>query len=186
LLAELSRPREAAAYSDGVLVALAPPDFSMPYNVVCLTSTALAVYVGASVNGLLRRGKGQGRKGRRRGGGDGRGSSGRQGGRGGGGGKGDGGEDEGCEDESGSESGSSSSDDQEGDRDEAARLARAARRRARKRRRVLRALAFGGVFVGLALWIDPELRASCAAYLPEEWRPRNATEEARGLLAGVA
>jgi len=42
-------------YSEGLLVPLAPPDFSMPYNVVCLTSTVLAIYIGATLNALLRR-----------------------------------------------------------------------------------------------------------------------------------
>ena len=34
---------------------LAQPDFSMPYNVCCLTSTVLAVYLGALLNTLLKR-----------------------------------------------------------------------------------------------------------------------------------
>ena len=42
-------------YSEGLLVPLAVPDFSMPYNVICLTSTVLAVYFGATLNALLRR-----------------------------------------------------------------------------------------------------------------------------------
>ncbi len=37
---------------------LAPPDFSMPYNVICLTSTVLAVFIGATLNTLLRRPEG--------------------------------------------------------------------------------------------------------------------------------
>ena len=41
--------------SDGGLVQLAQPDFSMPYNVCCLTSTVLAVYLGALLNALLKR-----------------------------------------------------------------------------------------------------------------------------------
>ena len=44
-----------ALYSAALLVPLAPPDFSMPYNVVCLTSTVLAVYIGAALNALLKR-----------------------------------------------------------------------------------------------------------------------------------
>jgi phosphatidylinositol glycan class T len=42
-------------YSPDLLVPLAVPDFSMPYNVICLTSTVLAVYVGSTLNALLRR-----------------------------------------------------------------------------------------------------------------------------------
>ena len=42
-------------YSDGLLVQHANPDFSMPYNVICLTSTLLAVYVGATLNTLIKR-----------------------------------------------------------------------------------------------------------------------------------
>lgn len=41
--------------SDGALVQLAQPDFSMPYNVCCLTSTVLAVYIGSFLNALLKR-----------------------------------------------------------------------------------------------------------------------------------
>lgn len=42
-------------YSDGLLVTLASPDFSMPYNVICLTSTVLAVFLGATANTLIKR-----------------------------------------------------------------------------------------------------------------------------------
>jgi phosphatidylinositol glycan class T len=35
------------------VVPLAVPDFSMPYNVICLTSTVLAVFVGGVLNALL-------------------------------------------------------------------------------------------------------------------------------------
>ncbi|KAI8464451.1 MAG: Gpi16 subunit, GPI transamidase component-domain-containing protein [Monoraphidium minutum] len=55
LLAAVGAARPGVLYSEGLLVPLAPPDFSMPYNVVCLTSTVLAVYLGASLNALLRR-----------------------------------------------------------------------------------------------------------------------------------
>lgn len=41
--------------SEGAVVQLAQPDFSMPYNVCCLTSTVLAVYLGAMLNALLQR-----------------------------------------------------------------------------------------------------------------------------------
>lgn len=40
-------------YSPGLVVPLAVPDFSMPYNVICLTSTVLAVFVGGVLNALL-------------------------------------------------------------------------------------------------------------------------------------
>lgn len=39
-----------------LLVPLAAPDFSMPYNVICLSSTVLAVYFGAVLNLLTKRG----------------------------------------------------------------------------------------------------------------------------------
>jgi len=42
-------------YSNGLVTSLAVPDFSMPYNVVCLTSTVLAVFLGAVINSLLQR-----------------------------------------------------------------------------------------------------------------------------------
>lgn len=32
---------------------LAVPDFSMPYNVICLTSTVLAIFMGGVLNALL-------------------------------------------------------------------------------------------------------------------------------------
>lgn len=37
------------------MVQLATPDSSMPYNVICLTSTVLTVYVGATLNALVKR-----------------------------------------------------------------------------------------------------------------------------------
>eukprot|EP00899_Mesostigma_viride_P012047 jgi/Mesvir1/20843/Mv07936-RA.1 len=42
-------------YSEGTLVHLATPDFSMPYNVITLTSTVLALLLGSLLNILLRR-----------------------------------------------------------------------------------------------------------------------------------
>jgi phosphatidylinositol glycan class T len=36
-----------------LVVPLAVPDFSMPYNVICLTSTVLAVFMGGVLNALL-------------------------------------------------------------------------------------------------------------------------------------
>lgn len=43
-------------YTPALLVPLAAPDFSMPYNVICLSSTVLAVYFGATLNLVMRRG----------------------------------------------------------------------------------------------------------------------------------
>jgi phosphatidylinositol glycan class T len=43
------------AVAPGLLVPLAAPDFSMPYNVLCLSSTLLAVHFGLAVNLLLLR-----------------------------------------------------------------------------------------------------------------------------------
>lgn len=51
----LLAPLLLQVYSPDLLVPLAVPDFSMPYNVICLTSTVLAVYVGSTLNALLRR-----------------------------------------------------------------------------------------------------------------------------------
>ncbi|EFJ52494.1 hypothetical protein VOLCADRAFT_102993 [Volvox carteri f. nagariensis] len=56
LLRALSRDAVQQVFSGGLLVPLAAPDFSMPYNVICLSSTVLAVYFGAIVNLLTRRG----------------------------------------------------------------------------------------------------------------------------------
>jgi phosphatidylinositol glycan class T len=42
-------------YSLSLVVPLAVPDFSMPYNVVCLTSTVLAVFLGALLGAVLLR-----------------------------------------------------------------------------------------------------------------------------------
>lgn len=55
LLRELGAPRAQQVRSEGLLVPLATPDFSMPYNVICLTSTVLALFTGATLNTLLRR-----------------------------------------------------------------------------------------------------------------------------------
>ncbi|KAF5838595.1 hypothetical protein DUNSADRAFT_2580 [Dunaliella salina] len=40
-------------FSDGSLVQLATPDFSMPYNVICLSSTVMGVFVGSTLNTLV-------------------------------------------------------------------------------------------------------------------------------------
>lgn len=42
-------------HSEGSLVQLATPDFSMPYNVICLSSTVMGVFVGSTLNTLLYR-----------------------------------------------------------------------------------------------------------------------------------
>ncbi|PNH02685.1 GPI transamidase component PIG-T [Tetrabaena socialis] len=47
--------QNSSLYTAGLLVPLAAPDFSMPYNVLCLSSTVLAVYFGAMLNLLLAR-----------------------------------------------------------------------------------------------------------------------------------
>ena len=43
------------AHSAAALVPLPIPDFSMPFNVACFTSTLLAVFLGGVLNALLRR-----------------------------------------------------------------------------------------------------------------------------------
>lgn len=45
VLQQLSRFTGHQIYSHGVLVPLPTPDFSMPYNVCCLSCTVLAIYV---------------------------------------------------------------------------------------------------------------------------------------------
>nr|CCA26283.1 GPI transamidase component putative [Albugo laibachii Nc14] len=42
-------------YTEPLLVALPTPDFSMPYNVITLTSTAIAFFIGTMLNTLLRK-----------------------------------------------------------------------------------------------------------------------------------
>ncbi|KAL6755025.1 Gpi16 subunit, GPI transamidase component-domain-containing protein [Haematococcus lacustris] len=46
---------ETQVVSTGVLVQLATPDISMGYNVICLSSTVMAVYVGAVLTALTKR-----------------------------------------------------------------------------------------------------------------------------------
>ncbi|GIL71952.1 hypothetical protein Vretifemale_2387 [Volvox reticuliferus] len=60
LLSALSAGPVKQVYTVGLLVPLAAPDFSMPYNVICLSSTLLAVYFGALLNLLTRRGRAAG------------------------------------------------------------------------------------------------------------------------------
>ncbi len=45
----------AQVRSNGMLLRLATADIAMPYNVICLTSTVLAVFFGATLNTLLQR-----------------------------------------------------------------------------------------------------------------------------------
>lgn len=47
----------AQVYTEGLLLPLALPDFSMPYNVTCFTCTLLAVYLGGLLGTMLRRPK---------------------------------------------------------------------------------------------------------------------------------
>jgi phosphatidylinositol glycan class T len=42
-------------YTEGSLVSLPTPDFSMPYNVITLTGTILALFFGSMINLMLRR-----------------------------------------------------------------------------------------------------------------------------------
>lgn len=45
ILNQLATHRGKHVYTTGVLVPLPTPDFSMPYNVCCLTCTVLAIYI---------------------------------------------------------------------------------------------------------------------------------------------
>ncbi|GFH15092.1 uncharacterized protein HaLaN_11257 [Haematococcus lacustris] len=56
-LLSLQAPDDAVTQvvSTGVLVQLATPDISMGYNVICLSSTVMAVYVGAVLTALTKR-----------------------------------------------------------------------------------------------------------------------------------
>lgn len=55
LLQSLSRARPGVLHSEGLLVQNANADASMPYNVLCLSGTVLAVFAGALLNALIRR-----------------------------------------------------------------------------------------------------------------------------------
>lgn len=55
LLAAVAPPAVAQQHTEGLLIALAAPDFSMPYNVICITSTLMAIFVGSTLNALLQR-----------------------------------------------------------------------------------------------------------------------------------
>lgn len=49
------RQRVLQLHTPTTLLSLPTPDFSMPYNVIILSSTVIALYFGSVVNGLLRR-----------------------------------------------------------------------------------------------------------------------------------
>lgn len=51
----LQKERSVQTYTEVLLVPLATPDFSMPYNVITLTCTVLALYFGSLLNILRRR-----------------------------------------------------------------------------------------------------------------------------------
>eukprot|EP00250_Pteridium_aquilinum_P030640 c4176_g1_i1 orf=378-2543(+) len=55
LLQEFEKKKSVQLYTEVLLVPLATPDFSMPYNVVTLTCTVLALYFGSILNILRRR-----------------------------------------------------------------------------------------------------------------------------------
>ncbi|MCO5554063.1 hypothetical protein L7F22_007589 [Adiantum nelumboides] len=55
LLQELQKTKAVQLYTEVLLVPLATPDFSMPYNVITLTCTVLALYFGSLLNVLRRR-----------------------------------------------------------------------------------------------------------------------------------
>ena len=55
MLSWLRRSSVQYIYSNGVLVPLATPDFSMPYNVCCMTSTVLAVFLTGALMVLFRK-----------------------------------------------------------------------------------------------------------------------------------
>lgn len=40
-------------YTDSLLIMLPTPDFSMPYNVICLSSTLIAVFLSSMINALM-------------------------------------------------------------------------------------------------------------------------------------
>lgn len=55
LLQKLNEAGSVHVYTDNLLVPLATPDFSMPYNVITFTCTVLALYFGSLLNTLRRR-----------------------------------------------------------------------------------------------------------------------------------
>ena len=50
-----SATRPVRIYTEGLLVSLPTPDFSMPYNVMTLTGTIFALFFGSMFNVLVRR-----------------------------------------------------------------------------------------------------------------------------------
>ncbi|GAX78276.1 hypothetical protein CEUSTIGMA_g5718.t1 [Chlamydomonas eustigma] len=54
LLLALFEARYQKVYTEGLLIQMPTPDITMPYNVICLSCTVLAVFVGSFMNLLLR------------------------------------------------------------------------------------------------------------------------------------
>jgi phosphatidylinositol glycan class T len=54
-LRETRLDKTVGLYSEGLLVQLATADISMPYNVICLTGTVLAIFCGALLNSFMKR-----------------------------------------------------------------------------------------------------------------------------------
>jgi len=55
ILFELNTDEEFQIYTENLLVSLPTPDFSMPYNVITLTGTVIALFFGSIFNTLIRR-----------------------------------------------------------------------------------------------------------------------------------
>eukprot|EP00240_Pyramimonas_obovata_P011115 CAMPEP_0118945228 /NCGR_PEP_ID=MMETSP1169-20130426/41834_1 /TAXON_ID=36882 /ORGANISM="Pyramimonas obovata, Strain CCMP722" /LENGTH=122 /DNA_ID=CAMNT_0006890887 /DNA_START=1 /DNA_END=369 /DNA_ORIENTATION=- len=55
LLRQMSQTHVQQAATEGLLVVLPVPDFSMPYNVITFTCTIIAILFGAILSTLLRR-----------------------------------------------------------------------------------------------------------------------------------
>ncbi|CAH9129527.1 unnamed protein product [Cuscuta epithymum] len=55
ILSKLQNERPVVSYTEVLLVPLTTPDFSMPYNVITITCTVLALYFGSLLNALRRR-----------------------------------------------------------------------------------------------------------------------------------
>lgn len=54
-LASKGKEGQIEVYCDGLLIQLATADISMPYNVICLTGTVLAIFCGALLNAIVKR-----------------------------------------------------------------------------------------------------------------------------------
>ncbi|KAI3885858.1 hypothetical protein MKW92_020549 [Papaver armeniacum] len=55
MLLKLQEKNPVISYTEVLLVPLATPDFSMPYNVITITCTVFALYFGSLLNALRRR-----------------------------------------------------------------------------------------------------------------------------------